>query len=187
MTAAFYLHNREDKRELKVDANNKLLPFCSVSTDLGAKLDRSLLFRCHLWTLHKKLVTRVTLLRRLAGSGWGAGAKTLRIAPLSLVYSTAEYCALVSCCSAHTRLIDSVLNDHLRIVTEYLRPKPTDHLPILSSNRLAELRRFGEIFSLAKRGTLNPDHTLHVQLAWSPDVPQERLKSRRPFALRVIY
>ena len=51
------------------------------------------------------------------GSGWGAGAKTLRIATLSLVYSTAEYCAPVWCRSAHTRLIDSVLNDALRMVT----------------------------------------------------------------------
>ena len=56
------------------------------------------------------------------GSGWGAGAKTLRIGTLFLVYSTAEYCAPVWCRSAHTRLIDSVLNDALRIVTGCLRP-----------------------------------------------------------------
>ena len=45
--------------------------------------------------LRKKLSSRVTLLRRLVGSGWGAGAKTLLIATLSLVYSTSEYCAPV--------------------------------------------------------------------------------------------
>ena len=82
--------------------------------------------------LRKKLSSRVTLLRRLVGSGWGAGAKTLLIATLSLVYSTAEYCAPVWCRSAYTRLIDSVLNDALRIVTECLPPIPTDHLPVLS-------------------------------------------------------
>ena len=75
--------------------------------------------------LREKLYSRVTLLRRLVGSGWGAGAKTLRIATLSLVYSTAEYCAPVWCCSAHTRLIDSVFNDALCIVTGCLRPTPT--------------------------------------------------------------
>ena len=95
------------------------------------KLDRSLTFRHHLVALRKKLSSRVTLLRRLVGSGWGAGAKTLRTATLSLVYSTAEYCAPVWCRSAHTRLIDSVLNDALRIVTGCLRPTPTDHLPLL--------------------------------------------------------
>ena len=45
----------------------------------------------------------------------GVGAKTLRIATLSLVYSTAEYCVPVWCRSAHTHLINSVLNDTLHI------------------------------------------------------------------------
>ena len=106
--------------------NNRLLPFCPTPTYLGVKLDKSLTFRHHLVALRKKLSSRVTLLKRLVGSGWGAGAKTLRTATLSPVYSTAEYCAPVWCRSAHTRLIDSVLNDALRMVTGCLRPTPTD-------------------------------------------------------------
>ena len=132
VTAAFHLNNREAKRELKVYNNGRLLPFCPTPTYLGVKLDRSLTFRHHLVALRKKLSSRVTLLRRLVGSGWFAGAKTLRIATLSLVYSTAEYCAPVWCRSAHTRLIDSVLNDALRIVTGCLRPTPTDHAYLYS-------------------------------------------------------
>ena len=92
VTAAFHLNNREAKRELKVYNNGRFLPFCQTPTYLGVKLDRSLTFRHHLMALSKKLSLRVTLLRRLVGSGWGAGAKTLRIAALSLVYSAAEYC-----------------------------------------------------------------------------------------------
>ena len=126
VTAAFHLNNREAKRELKVYNNGGLLPFCPTPTYLGVKLDRSLTFRYHLVALRKKLSSRLTLLRRLVGSGRGSGAKTLRIATLSLVYLTAEYCASVWCRSAHTRLIDSVLNDALCIVTGCLRPTPTD-------------------------------------------------------------
>ena len=124
VTAAFHLNNREAKRELKVYNNVRLLPFCPTPTYLGVKLDRSLTFRHHLVALRKKLSSRVALLRRLVGSGWGAGAKTLRTATLSLIYSTSEYCAPVWCRSAHTRLIDSVLNDALRIVTGWL---PASH------------------------------------------------------------
>ena len=122
VTAAFHLNNREAKRELKIYNNGRLLPFCPTPTYLGIKLGRSLTFRHHLVGLRKKLSSRVTLLRRLVGSGWGAGAKTLRIATLSLVYSTAEYCAPVWCRSAYTRLIDSVLNDALRIVIDACVP-----------------------------------------------------------------
>ena len=131
VTAAFHLNNREAKRKLKVYNNGGLLPFCPTPIYLGVKLDRSLTFRHHLVALCKKLSSRVTLLRRLVGSEWGAGAKTLRIATLSLVYSTVEYCVPVWCRNTHTRLIDSVLNDTLRIVTGCLRPTSTDHLPII--------------------------------------------------------
>ena len=131
--------------------------------------------------MRKKLSSCVALLRRLVGSGWGAGAKTLRIATLSLVYSTAEYYAPVWCRSAHTRLIDSVSNDALRIVTGCLRPTPTDHLPVLSGIQPAELRRMRATLSLAYRGALDPDHILYGLLSGSSDTGQVRLRSRRPF------
>ena len=143
-------------------------------------MDRSLTFCHHLVALCKKLSSRVTLLRRLVGSGWGAGAKTLHIATLSLVYSTAEYCALVWCRSAHTRLIDSVLNDALGIVTGCLRPTPTDHLPVLSG----ELRRMGVTLSLAYRGSLGPDHILHGLQSGSSNTRQVRLRSLTPVCTR---
>ena len=186
VTTAFHLNNREAKRELKVYNNGGLLPFCPTPTYLGVKLDRSITFRYHLVALRKKLSSRVTLLRRLVGSGWGAGAKTLRIATLSLVYSTAEYCAPVWCRSAHTRLIDSVLNDALRIqdtVNEAgcLRPTPTDHILILSGIQPAEHCQMGATLSLAYRGFLEPDHILHGLLSGSSDTRQVRLRSRRPF------
>ena len=131
--------------------------------------------------MRKKLSSRVTLLRQLVGTGWGAGAKTLRIGALSLVYSTAEYCAPVWCRNAHTRLIDSVENHALRTVTECLRPTPTDHLPILSGIQPAELRRMEATLFLAYRGFQNPNHILYRLLNGSSDAHQERLRSRRPF------
>ena len=67
--AAFHLNNREAKCELKVYNNGRLLPFCPTPTYLGVKLDRSFTFRHHLVALRKKLSSRVTLLRRLVGSG----------------------------------------------------------------------------------------------------------------------
>ena len=115
------------------------------------------------------------------GSGCDTGAKTLRIATLSLVYSTAEYCAPVWCRSAHTRLIYSVLNDALRMVTGCLRPTPTDHLPVLSGIQPAELRRMGATLCLAHHGCLDPDHILYGLLSGSSDTCQVRLRFRRPF------
>ena len=158
-------------------------PYLSVQFPLisGVKLDRSLTYRPHLEALRKKLCASVSLLRRLVGTGWGASAKTLCTAALSLVYSIAEYCAPVWCRSVHIRLIDSVINDALRIVTGCLRPTPSVYPPVLSGIQPAELRRQGATLSLANRSSLDPDHILHGQFHESQDVCRERLKSRHSF------
>ena len=64
-----------------------------------ATLDRSFTYHWYLESLRKTLTSRVALLRRLAGSRWGAVVTTLRAATLALVHSTAEYSCLVSQCS----------------------------------------------------------------------------------------
>jgi len=69
VSAVFHLNNKEAERELKVKYNNETLPFYSEHKYLGVTLDRSLAFRRHLASLRKKLPSRVTLLRRLSGSG----------------------------------------------------------------------------------------------------------------------
>ena len=116
-------------------------------------------------------------------SEWGAGAKTLRTAALSLIYSTAEYSAPAWCRSAHTLFIDSVLNDALRIVTGCLRPTPTDNLPVLSGIQPAEFSRQEAILSLVNRSSLNPGHILHGQLTEPQAASKETLKSRHSFVL----
>ena len=103
------------------------------------------------------------------------------ISVLSLVYSTAEYCQPVWCRSTHTRLIYSILNDALRIVTECLPPTPTEDLPVLAGIQPAELRRLGVTLSLANCAIHGPDHVLHRQLVGQQDAHLGRLRSKRPF------
>jgi hypothetical protein len=62
---------------------------------LGIILNQSLTYGPHIEKLTQKIKTRNNILTNLTGTGWGAGAETLRITALSLVYSAAEYCAPV--------------------------------------------------------------------------------------------
>ena len=134
----------------------------------------------------KKISTRVSLLRRPAGTGWGASINTLRTAALSLIYSTTEYCAPAWCRSVHTHLVDIVLNDALRIITGRLRPTPTDNLPVLSGIEPAELRRQGTTLSWANCSSLDPGHVLHGEQTKLQAVCKERQKSRYSFAARKL-
>ena len=86
VSAAFHLNNKEAKRDLKVNCNKETLPFCSEPKYLGVTLDSPLTYHRHLESLRKKLTSHGALLRRLAGTGWGAGATTLQIATLALVH-----------------------------------------------------------------------------------------------------
>ena len=90
--AIFHLNNKEAKREIKVQANGRLLKHQPAPKYLGVKLDRSLTFRQHLVALRSKLVTRAALMRRLVGSGWVSNTTALRTSALALVYVPAEYC-----------------------------------------------------------------------------------------------
>ena len=120
------------------------------------------------------------LLRRLAGSSWGAGETTLQTATLALVHSTAEYCTPVWSRSAHTHLIDLSINDALQIVTGCLHPAPADNLPIITGIQPAEIRRNGSTLSLA-RCAMVPGHLLHSALTCPLSADTRNLKSRHPF------
>ena len=140
VTAAFHLNNRKAKRELEVYNNDRLSPFCLTPSYLGVKLDRLLTFCHHQVALHKKetILVRHTVevaCRLDMGCWWQNTTHSCLISSLL----TPEYFAPVWCRSAHTRLIDNVLNDVLRKVTGCLR-HTTDHLPILSGIQPAELR-----------------------------------------------
>jgi len=73
VSAVFHLNSKEAKRELNVNPNNETMPLCSELKYLGVMLDKMLTYRQHLESLRKKLKSLVALLKRLAGSGWGAG------------------------------------------------------------------------------------------------------------------
>ena len=180
VSSVFHLTNREAKRELSVELNGKPLPISDILKYLGITLHRSLSYRRRLESLRKKISIGVSLIRRLAGTTWGAGASGLRPVTLALGYSTAEYCAPVWCRSAHTRLIDPIINNALRIVTGCLLPTPTNYLTILAGIPPAELRRRQATLTLARKALL-PNHLIHHKIT-SPELKQSRrLKSRHSF------
>ena len=102
----------------------------------------------------------------LAGTTWGAGAKTLRTSALALCYSVAEYCAPVWRNSAHTNLVDVQLNNTMRTIAGAVRCPITDWLPVLSNIAPAD-----------SQGTGKPELPLLTDIDFHP---RPRVKSRRP-------
>jgi len=122
------------------------------------------------------------MLTRLAGTGWDASVSTLRASSLALVYSTAEYCSLAWSKSRNTKEVDVAINSAMRTITVFLKPTPTQNLPILAGIGPALARRTAATFRLTLKYALTEHFNNNlVRLKTRP-----RLESRRPFALSAI-
>jgi len=55
VSAVFHLKNKKTRRELKVNFNDEILPFCSEPVYLGVTLDKTLTYRRHLESFRKKI------------------------------------------------------------------------------------------------------------------------------------
>ena len=176
----FHLYNREATREINIMVDNARLQSQSSPTYLGVKLDRTLSFKQHLDSVKGNTTARAALIRRLAGTTWGATTKTLRISTEALVFPAAEYCAPVWSRSPHVQKLDAALNTALRTVSGCLRATPTNQLPVLAGIAPAAVRREAATLALARKAQLSESHLLHKVVMETPQ--RTRLKSRRPFA-----
>ena len=176
----FHLYNREATREINIMVDNARLQSQSSPTYLGVKLDRTLSFKQHLDSVKGKTTARAALIRRLAGTTWGATTKTLRISTEALVFPAAEYCAPVWSRSPHVQKLDAALNTALRTVSGCLWATPTNQLPVLAGIAPAAVRREAATLALARKAQLSESHVLHKVVMETPQ--RTRLKSRRPFA-----
>jgi hypothetical protein len=161
VSAFFHLNTRQASQQLVVSVGGRPLPFAPVPTYLGVKMDRSLTFRHHLESLKMKVSSRVALVRKLAGTTWGANPVTLRTSVLALVFAPAEYCAPVWCRSSHAQLVDSELNDSVRIITGCLSSTPTALLYLFSHIAPPELRREALVLKAAWRAVSDNHSLLH--------------------------
>ena len=118
--------------QLQVSLDKNHLRFEAKPTYLGVTLDRSLIFKVHLTKLKNKVSSPVALIKRLAGTKWGATVGVLRTSVLALAYSPVEYCAQAWTQSAHAYKIDVPLNEAMRLIPGCLRSTLVSQLPFLS-------------------------------------------------------
>ncbi|KAL7879144.1 hypothetical protein AOLI_G00101180 [Acnodon oligacanthus] len=179
VTAAYHLNNRKARRELDVYVGKNRLEFQQAPKYLGVRLDWTLSYKQHLDELKAKVMARVSLFRRLAGSTWGASPFPLRISMQALVLPAAEYCAPAWSRSPHVNKVDTAINSTLQIVTGCLKPTPASYLPVLAGIAPASLRRDAATLTLARKTQKHDWHILYKATITS--ATPGRLESRHPY------
>ncbi|XP_049799091.1 uncharacterized protein LOC126234439 [Schistocerca nitens] len=170
----FHLNNKLANRRLKIYFDNNIQKY------LGVTLDRTLSYKQHLINTAAKICTRNNIIQKLCGTSWGSSASTLRCSALGLVYSAAEYCSPVWLKSAHIKIVDTVLNQTMRIISGTIKSTPIHWLPVLSHipPPHEENMRFSENL---KKIQDNPQLPIH---ALSNGIDRDRLHSRHPPLIR---
>ena len=156
----------------------KRLEFQQAPKYVELRLDRILNFKQHLEEVAGKATSRVSLIRRLAGTTWGASAKTLRISTQALIFPATKYCAPVWSRSPHVKKVDVVINSSLRTISGCLKPPPVFHLPVLAGIAHAGLRRKAATLALAWKAVKHDWNILHDTT--KTEVSPCRLNSRKP-------
>lgn len=124
-----------------------------------------------------KVEPRINLLRKMAGTTWGADAKVLRTTALALVFSVAEFSAPVWIASAHTYLIDVALNEAMRVITGMVSSTPIEWLSVLANIEPPHIRRNKAFLRLWEKLSNMDDLPIHIDLN---NLPENRLISRNP-------
>ena len=181
VTTAFHLNNRESKRALKIEIDGETLPTDENPKYLGVTLDRQLTYKKHLEGTARKIGKRNCLLRKLAGTTWGASQTLLRTSTMALCHSVGEYCAPVWMRSTHSSLVDVKLRESMRIITGCLKSTPTQWLPVMSAIAPPHLRR--EQINQKWIHTAEVASVTPLQNIYKNTPEESRLKSRSPFYL----
>lgn len=137
----FHLDNASARRELNVWLDGIKIEHNFEPTYLGTKMDRSMIYQPNLEKLSQKLKSRNNLIQKLASTNMGANGKSLRTAVLSLVFSTAEYCAPVWYNRSHVHKVDVQLNISMRTIAGAVDSTPLPWLHVMTNIAPQNLRR----------------------------------------------
>ncbi|KAK3774838.1 hypothetical protein RRG08_018829 [Elysia crispata] len=139
-----YSNSREVlARDLELKIEDKCLQRDPLLRYLGVALDSRLNLTAHVEQLAGRVQERIGLMKKLAGTNWGAALSSLKILYVTFVRSALEYANPILNLASKTSLgkLDRIQNAAMRLMTGRLRSTPIAALEVATECEPLETRR----------------------------------------------
>ena len=168
------------KREVfTLSVNNQEIPQQDNPTYLGVKLDRKLTWSPQINSMHSKGIRKMALMKKLAGTKWGANTKVLTQVYTATVRPHMEYASNAWSTAAKTNLdnLTKTQNAGLRLITGGMKTTPIPAMEKTTGIMSLEERRNEKLLLQNEKMKRLPSHPLHSKLK-APT--KNRLKRQSP-------
>ena len=157
------------KETLQLTINNKIIPQEDTPTYLGIKLDKRLTWSTHIKETESKAIRRLAVMKKLAGTDWGANSKILKQIYTGYVRPVMEYGAATwsTASKSNTNRLNTVQNSGMRIITGGLKTTPITSLELTTKLANLEERREGKAL------------TYHAKIQRMPTLPAHNILQAR--------
>ena len=173
-----------EQKKMNLKLNNVELQKEANPVYLGVKLDASMSMRNFFKDLKKSAEQRLNLIKRLAGTEWGADKKTLRQLYLGYVRAKLDYCSPIQTVGNKKALedIDRVQNQGLRLVCGAMRSTPIAACEIDANIEPLDIRRNRTLVEATERYQRAESNHPNRRLVetWKPT---NRLQQKSPLDL----
>ena len=132
------------------------------ATYLGVTFDRRQTWKPHIGRAEGKARRKLAILRKLAGTGWGANQKILKRVYQGAIRPHLEYGSSAWSTASKTNLqsLDRVQNQALRLITGSMRSTPIQAMEKVAAIQSLEQRRDSKILVQAEKFKCLPRHPM---------------------------
>ena len=175
VATCFSLSNKSEKIQMKI--KNRKVPLDDTPTYLGIKLDKRLTWYPQIHEMEKRATNRLSLMKKLAGTKWGANTKILQQVYTGNVRPVMEYgsAAWATAAPTNTARLDKVQNASMRLITGGLKTTPVSTLQTATGLLSLTTRRQEKVLIQQEKLKRIPNHPANKQL---PELTKNRLKRK---------
>ncbi|XP_064622623.1 uncharacterized protein LOC135484859 [Lineus longissimus] len=158
------------KEEINLHMGTQPIPQVESTVFLGGTIDKRLTWNPHIQAIQEKAIKKLSLMKKLAGTTWGATTKILRQVYIGAVRPIMEYASATWVTASDTTKakLDKVQNMGLRIILGGMRSTPIRDMEKTAAIQPLELRREYKTLTQGEKSNRLKTHRLHHVLRKEP-------------------